>query len=185
MKQSSMMKMIIIQMVIFTILTIIELVIYIKTLLWIYELEKIDCKCSENVRRDYIKYWIQFYIGFSIIMYLYYIIYGAAGAAETESKIFSGVKLIVGIFSLTNLILSIQYIENLKKTQCKCSENEMREVYYIFNWIRVALLILVAILFIVVVAMLLYKYSLSRNGVLKKTLKTESPNRYRHSWSPN
>jgi hypothetical protein len=128
--------------IIVTVLTVIELVIYGKTLEWLLNLEKIDCKCSDDTRKTFIKIWIQIYIGFSIVVYTMNMYFLLIGKSVPKNNILGLIKSVIGIFSMANLILSIQYIQNLKDIDCKCSENISREVYFIYNWIKVGFIIL-------------------------------------------
>lgn len=159
-------------MIIITILTIIEMVIYAKTLEWLFDLEKLGCKCSDDGRKDFIKIWIQIYIGVSIVMYFLNMYYLSKGTKIPESNILSMVKFTVGIFSLVNLILSIQYIQNLKDIDCKCSENVSREVYFIYNWIKIGFIILFFIVMcLAFVFALIYQQTgvkIKNNGSSKK-----------------
>jgi len=131
-----------------TIFTIIELYIYIQSLYWLMDLEKKDCKCAESTTYEFIKFWIQIYIGITVIMYFINLYYMSNDKLE-ESQALTIFKAIVAIFSLANIILSIQYIQNLKDEKCTCSENTMREVYFIYNWIKIVFIVL---LFVITVA---------------------------------
>jgi len=153
---------ILVPIIIVTVLTVIELVIYGKTLEWLLNLDKIDCKCSDDTRKTFIKIWIQIYIGFSIIVYVMNMYFLLIGKSVPKNNILGFIKFVVGICSMANLILSIQYIQNLKDVECKCSENISREVYFIYNWIKVGFII-----FFFIVLSLAFIFTLMREISLK------------------
>lgn len=115
------------------ILIMISITINFMALQWILKLEQISCKCSENWKRDYIKYvlygWF-LYILVPIIFNLYELF---TGETLSSSSIFDIIKLIFGLFFIANVIISIMYISELKETKCSCSEDIRRETYYYYQ----------------------------------------------------
>lgn len=135
-------------------------VIYGMALQWIHKLEETNCKCSEDFKRDYMKYYIYIYfaniafIVVSIIFITLYTFFNKKGGEKTMSffkVIYKIIKFIIGILGIINIIFSIMYIYNLKQIDCKCSEDTRREVYYIWNIIGAAI-IGINILFIISIA---------------------------------
>jgi len=95
---------------------------------WINKLER-KCKCSEDWRRDYIKY-------FSIVA----IIFAFANAFLPNHIKNLPLMLIIGLAGLVNLGSILSYIPGLKKKQCDCAiENEWRD-NFIFWWILISLI---------------------------------------------
>jgi len=134
-------------------LYIINIVINIYALLWIQKLEQISCKCSDNWKRDYIKYFIYVYFGFLILQVITYLATGH-GLMEQDSAYVIFFVSVYNVFALIAMIVAIMYIDELKAQKCSCSEDIWREVYYYYNVIRLAifglifLLSLVTILFV-------------------------------------
>jgi|SaaInl85LU_5_DNA_1037374.scaffolds.fasta_scaffold88664_2 hypothetical protein len=108
---------------------------------WIQKLDDIQCKCSEDWRTPYIKYWTIFNICLSVTIFLLRTVF------SFELPIYmiylSGIQIILGIM---NLIALISYIYKLKKIECECSEDNRREIIYIYQWIIAVLLIFLLLL---------------------------------------
>ena len=114
-------------------------------LTWIDKLEKIACKCSEDFKRDYIKYFLYVYV---IILALAYfntllVVFEWNGKLhKILQKLLRVLIFFVPIALLLNSIFSIIYIHQLKEVNCKCSEDVRREIYYIVNWIHIGFIAL-------------------------------------------
>ena len=94
---------------------------------WINKLER-KCKCSEDWRRDYIKYY-------SIILIITSLL-SAAGFQPKNVPLF----VVIGLAGLVNLGSILSYIPDLKKKQCDCAiENDWRD-NFIFWWILISLI---------------------------------------------
>ena len=132
----------IVPIIVSTVFTAIELFIYAKTLQWLFDLNKLDCKCSSDKRKEFIEMWIQIYIGISVVMYFVNVYYFWLDNHQPTSNTISLIKFVIAIFSMVNMILSIQYIQNLKDIECSCSESVSREMYFIYNWIKVGFVVL-------------------------------------------
>ena len=94
---------------------------------WINKLER-NCKCSEDWRRDYIKYY-------SIILIVTSLL-SASGFHPKNVPLF----VVIGLAGLVNLGSILSYIPDLKKKQCECAiENDWRD-NFIFWWILISLI---------------------------------------------
>lgn len=112
---------------------------------WINKLEKIDCKCSKDWKRPALQYWAYFAIVFSVMSFaLNLFFYFSYGNVFKRNQYFAGV---VGLFSFMNMVGSLMYIYNLKSIDCECSEDMRREIIYVYNWMRVAIMLLGLIIF--------------------------------------
>lgn len=131
------------------VLFVIDMFIMASALEWIFNLEKIECKCSEDYRRDYIKYTIILYIIINPILFLYTTYNIMYNKIPIQSIYITVVRLILMIVFLVNLVFSIEYIQKLKNNKCGCSEDQKREIYNIYNWIRVGLLSLTALVLLI------------------------------------
>jgi hypothetical protein len=127
-----------------TLLGIIGITINILAIFWIYKLENIDCKCSNNWMRIYIKYYLHVIIPVMVItffMNLY--LYNNINIDIKTNLLFSFFLFFswfANIFGFINIIISIIFINKLKEINCDCSEDIKREVYYIYNIIMASLL---------------------------------------------
>ncbi len=129
--------------IITTVIYAIGLGISIMVLTWIDKLEKTACKCSEDFKRDYIKYYFYGYIVCLTLIYanaLSIILSEFSVSNSAVITLIGIIRYILPIFGLINMILSIMYIWKLKQIDCKCSEDIRREIYYVLNWINVGFL---------------------------------------------
>ena len=109
--------------------------ISLVALTWIHKLEEISCKCSEDFKRDYIKYFLYIYIGLYTVAAFSSILQLSGYRYKINTTLFKIFKIIFYIASLLNSIFAIIYIYRLKEIDCKCSEDVRREIYYVLNWI--------------------------------------------------
>lgn len=144
------MKIKLLGLVITTLLFLISVGFSIMVLTWINKLEATACKCSEDFKRDYIKYYFYVYVSLYSLMYLNAVYMLMAGSLSIFSGIIlfiiSIVQYILPIFSLLNIIFSIMYIWKLKEIQCACSEDIRREIFYVLSWINVGFMALAVLL---------------------------------------
>lgn len=140
--------------VINVIIFIAGIVIYSMTLEWINKLEVTQCKCSEDYKRDFIKYFLYFYLAFVVLNFINIIVV----ASYTFYKVYKGKtpnkyvtsmgniiqpiwkvisKLILPVLFLINIVFSIMYIIQLKtlhsKLECLCSKDIRADIYYYWN----------------------------------------------------
>lgn len=130
-------------------LSIIILVININASIWINKLEKINCACSESYMRSYIKYFLYIFIPISLFNILFHI-YAYINAINICFKLSKSMFLIYIILStmyviyvLTNIVISIIFINKLKELNCECSEDIRREVYWIYNIVIASLICII------------------------------------------
>jgi hypothetical protein len=131
------------------VINLVEIVINYMALLWLYKLEEISCKCSQNWKRDYIKYFLYIYFVKTLINLLVNIYMYVSHIAYKDSNFYSYYKYILFIFNIiafANLIIVIIYIDELKKNNCTCSEDFRREIYWYYNIILLALFVMIYIM---------------------------------------
>ena len=114
------------------ILTLFILGISVMALSWINKLEETLCKCSEDYKRDYIKYYLYVYILFLLLT----IAFAYVKLGKTAKKIMNFVNVIMIIGLILNTIFAIMYINDLRN--CKCSEDIRRDIYYYLNIIYIS-----------------------------------------------
>jgi hypothetical protein len=124
---------------------LIALIINVYAIVWIYKLETIDCKCSNNWMRTYIKYYLHAIIPIMSITLLIniYLYFNDLTYRDITNDLFTTYRVIAGFvnfFGLVNIIISIIFINELKKINCECSEDIKREVYFIYNIIMASMI---------------------------------------------
>lgn len=137
------------------IIGIIILVINVYAILWIHKLDTINCACSESYMRTYIKYYLYVFIPLiciDILINLYLLTSNTSIldlANNTLYNIYRNIRVVFSIFSIVNIVIVIIFINKLKEMNCECSEDIVREVYWIYN-IVLACYLLIALLIIIV-----------------------------------
>jgi hypothetical protein len=117
------------------------LVFVILGLTWIVKLNDKECPCSKSWMREYIKYYLYYAIIISFILPMTIFFYPKI----KTNIIFMYIAVFSAILAIANIAISIYYINNLKKEDCKCSEDYKREIYYVWNIIVATLYILLGI----------------------------------------
>ena len=136
--------------VVFLIVQVISLLVNVLinwvTISWIQKLDRTKCECSEDWKKSGLEYWAYFSTFMSIITFmlniLFYFVY------NTQFKHNRYLLGMLSVFSFMNTVGTLLYINNLKSIDCKCSEDMKREILYIFNWIKVAFMIIALIMVI-------------------------------------
>ena len=142
---------------------VLGLIINIFAIMWIYKLENINCKCSNNWMRLYIKYYLLLIIPVISItllinLYLYFnnLVYSdITNSLFTFYRLFAGFVTIIG---LINIIISIIFINRLKEINCECSEDIKREVYYIYNIVLASLICIIILLTLMSIPLIILKF---------------------------
>ena len=148
------------------IIGIVILVINVYAILWIHKLDTINCACSESYMRTYIKYYLYVFIPFiciDILMSLYILTSNTSIldlANNTLYNIYRNIRAVFSIFTIVNIVIVIIFINKLKEINCVCSEDIVREVYWIYN-IVLACYLCVAFLIIIVGMIMIFTNSSS------------------------
>ena len=124
-------------MIIQLILYAIAIILYVFLIKYIIMLEKTGCACSQDWRREFIKYYFIFLIVMLIVKF--------ALADSTLMKFISPFSFII---LLAAVVIIYQYVNDLKIKKCKCSAGQMRNILEIFNYIQIILLAIV-LLFVI------------------------------------
>jgi hypothetical protein len=148
------------------IIGIVILVINVYAILWIHKLDTINCACSESHMRTYIKYYLYVFIPIiciDILINLYIITSNTSIldlANNSLYNIYRNIRAVFSIFSIVNIVIVIIFINKLKEINCECSEDIVREVYWIYN-IVLACYLSIAFLIIIAGALMLFTSSSS------------------------
>jgi hypothetical protein len=141
------------------------IVISVYTIQWIDHLAEIKCKCSEDFKRDFIKYFLYVLIGYLVFTVIFAsnninLFAGMQQNIVTKalSYFINAINFLMPYVIVVNIILSIIYITRLKQINCKCSEDTRREVYYYAVIIFLAFIFLQILFFVVYATWLYYKF---------------------------
>ena len=121
--------------IVLTVLCVLGVLINVLIFNYVYQLEKKNCKCSEDWRRDYIKY-------FALISIIAEPFFTYLNNRKIKKQIL--LQLIIFLLGFSYLIGSILYIyylftysQQMIKDKCDCSEKWERD--FIYYYIRVIL----------------------------------------------
>ena len=106
---------------------------------YLVQLEKIGCECAMDWRKKF----IVFFLVFSIVY--------TASTFFIDPASLPLLQTIVVVCGLTNVILTLQYVDKLKKLKCECSESVYRDVMTfiaIFNAILYSLILTLLVYFL-------------------------------------
>lgn len=99
-------------------LSLAQIIIHVIILWYIVELERTECECTADVKRDIIKYVTLGLLLFNIIMCI------VLTVNKSVSQLVGHLVSIRNIASLVNLVLTVWYYINLRqKKDCLCSDN--------------------------------------------------------------
>lgn len=144
--------------VVFLIVQIIALIINVlinwTMISWIQKLDNTQCECSKDWKKSGLEYWAYFSLFMGVLTFIlnifFFFAYGESFKYSRDfTRYFSG---LLSILSFMNTIGTLVYIYNLKSIDCKCSEDIKREILYIYNWLKVILMIIVFIIMIAFIA---------------------------------
>lgn len=123
---------------------IVAIIIQLSILYYLWNLEKIGCKCAMDWRRDY----IMAFIVIGLVYLCSYMIY--------KDKLPLYFSLIFMILGLINIVAVIQYVNKLKDDNCECSESVMRDIMYVIALFN-AVMYFFSIAFLSFIALTIYK----------------------------
>lgn len=115
---------------------IIKIILGLSIIYWLDNLEKKNCKCSEDIKRSYIKNWWIILIIWNTIVFGNELI----NVDFRKNAVFNVMAFIVGFINLIFVFISLVYINNLRKIKCKCSKAFGRDLLYAYNIITIILL---------------------------------------------
>jgi hypothetical protein len=122
---------------------------------YLKRLETINCKCALNFKHQYIFYFTCINLFFALINF-------AFGTISIVRFVMLFVSIPLVIAAIINIVYTIQYVNELKKNDCACSESFYRELMYILAIINACAWIIL----ILIIIPLAIQYP----DVLKKTL---------------
>ena len=123
---------------------------------YIENLERISCKCSENWKRKYIK----FYSTYLIVMQSFIII-------VNQDILIKYLKTIIPFYAISQLsgllyIYSLySYSSNLNDIECRCSNKWERHLMFYYSSVILITILIIFIMNMIYFSILLYKQSLT------------------------
>jgi hypothetical protein len=141
------------------IIGIVILTINVYAILWINKLDTMNCACSESHMRTYIKYYLYVFIPMiciDILINVYILAFNVSIldlANNTLYNIYRNIRSVFTIFSIINIVIVIIFINKLKEINCECSEDIVREVYWIYNIVLASYIGIVFLLAIIAIIM--------------------------------
>jgi hypothetical protein len=106
-------------------------------LLYVLELEKENCTCSENWKRDYIKYWSIIVIISAVIgLFIPSLLDPKKIMKNSLYKLYFSISLLAGLFYTISLI--VYYVQLNNKKNCICS-NDWKKHFMIYPIAMIAL----------------------------------------------
>ena len=112
---------------------------------YLKNLETIGCKCALNFKHDYILYFTSFVILFGFLNLLF--------NGLRMFRIFMFIIAIPYIIAaIVNIIFTIQYVDEMTKINCECSESVFRTMMYIL-----AILNLLAWIILIIIVIFIFK----------------------------
>ena len=122
-------------------------------------LNQIGCKCSLTFQRNYIYYYTIVIFIISLVSILF----------QRKIKGLSGVLLPITILLLIagiiNIIYTLEYVDDMKKQNCKCSESIIRDLMFIIAILQ----IFVWIIIICLIIFIFVTKKIPFNGYIKET----------------
>lgn len=98
---------------------------------WIRNMEKNHCACSQDWRREYMKYFFLMGIGLQFVIM-------AKGIDYLHN-----LRVPLGIASMAYLWASISYILELRSHTCECSKSLERSILFWYSIFQVAAMVIV------------------------------------------
>lgn len=100
---------------------------------YVLKLERIKCICSEDNRRDIIKY----YSGLLIVMGVLMIV-----VPKNLPILKQYVLPLIGLLNIVYLVVVVSYVRNLVNKKCECSGTWERDVMYAYSLMLMAVVAL-------------------------------------------
>lgn len=112
-------------------------------IIYLIRLEVIGCKCAMDFKRKY----IILYHTFEVIFYsLVFLSKGKLFEYLVDSRYFTPIFSVYAIATLVNIVFSLVYLVELAIKKCRCAENAIGGLMFMFNFFYLAAIILMLLL---------------------------------------
>jgi hypothetical protein len=132
-------------------------ILSILIIYYLKNLETIGCKCALNFKHDYIFYYTCFALAIGISNILF-------GTFKPMQLFMMIILAPYGVAAIINLIFTIQYVDEMKKINCDCSESVFRTMMYFLAIITICIWGLSLFTFIII-------FFMARQLFTKKNIK--------------
>jgi hypothetical protein len=103
---------------------------------YLNHLEKIGCKCSLTFQRNYIYYYTICFFIINLLNLLF------------KKITILPIQIILLLASIINIAYTIEYVEDMKKQNCKCSESMTRDLMFIIAILQICAIIIFILIII-------------------------------------
>jgi len=130
---------------------IINLFISGTIIYYLHYLEKINCKCSLTFQRNYIYYYtiIIFIINAVTIFFQKKI--------KELALVILPISIMLLIAGIVNIIYTFEYVNDMKKENCKCSDSIVKDLIFILAVLQSFVII---IFFLIILSIFIFKINL-------------------------
>lgn len=116
-----------------------KFIIFLIFLTYVMKLEKTKCACSRNWERNYIKYYSIAVLIIALIEFFNINFY----------QKLTIVQYLMGIGGIVFIFVAFNYVNQLNKIDCECSEDWKKSALTIYAWLSIIILVLYFIVFFV------------------------------------
>lgn len=109
---------------------------------YLQHLEKIGCKCSLTFQRKYIYYYTIVIFIVSLISILFH------GKMNSLSNILLPISILLLIAGIINIVYTFEFIDDMKKQNCKCSDSMIRDLMFIIACLQIFVWVVLLCLFL-------------------------------------
>ena len=102
---------------------------------YMYSLEKLGCACSLTAKRNYI-------FGFNSFLIAYSVFTLGMGGVNGVVSLYNKYPLLYGVFfllvicSVVNVAFTIEFVNDMKREKCNCSDSVFKDIMYILSIIQ-------------------------------------------------
>ena len=123
----------------------INIVLYFITFSWIIMMEKQNCECSADWRRDFIKYYLV-----CIVIFIMASLINIFFLNNKFNVIFNYLKYVFLLSEIVFITIVFLYIRDLIKKRCECSRSVERDITLIYTVVDGVIIIATFILLVVI-----------------------------------
>jgi len=139
----------------------ITLIVSGTILYYLNHLKNIDCKCSLTFQRNYIFYYtiVIFIINLCTICF--------QDKLKELSLVILPISIILLIAGIINIVYTLEYVQDMKKQNCKCSESMIRDLMFIIVILQISVW---AIVFFTILTIIAFRINLPIAQTIRKSL---------------
>lgn len=130
-------------------------------LYYLNHLTTIDCKCSLTFQRNYIFYYtiVVFVINLLTICF--------QDKLKKLALVILPISILLVIAGIINIVYTIEYVQDMKKQNCKCSESMIRDLMFIIVILQICVW---SIVLLTMLTIIIFRINLPISQTIKKSL---------------